>query len=362
MKPTLTPSLRDLPDAVRSNPRLAIIGAGTKARSLDHGDHVVLSTRQLRGIVEYEPEEFVITALAGTPVRDVVSELASHGQHLPFDPLLVATGATVGGVVATATNGPGRFRFGGVRDFILGVRFVDGAGDLLRAGSKVVKNAAGFDLPKFFTGSRGGFGLLVEITLKVFPRPQSELTLRLPVATHEEAAALMAAAARSRWQPHALDFPPGGDAVLVRLAGPTAALEPMGREILVRRPGTMLDPDQAADCWTELIELRWAYPEGPWFKLALPSAHWPEVLARIETSSTRGRIHVTSGGDTAYASWPAGTDETIILAALAVPGVSVVRLDRIAPSTPNGASRPAIYDAVKAALDPGDRFLLPIEP
>jgi FAD/FMN-containing dehydrogenase len=101
--------------------------------------------------------------------------------------MLVDSGATLGGTVAAGLSGAGRFRFGGLRDFILGVRFVDGTGRVLRMGGKVVKDAAGFDLPKFFVGSLGRFGVLAQITFKVFPRPASTMTLRLSAATLEDA-------------------------------------------------------------------------------------------------------------------------------------------------------------------------------
>ena len=107
---------------------------------------VPLVVSGLRGIVEYDPEELTITALAGTPVRVVQEALAAHGQHLPFDPPLARAGATLGGVVAAGTSGSGGHRHGGVRDFIIGARFVDGTGALVGAGGRVVKNAAGFDL------------------------------------------------------------------------------------------------------------------------------------------------------------------------------------------------------------------------
>src|SRR5207253_308179 len=136
-------------------------------------------TAGLRGITEYDPSEFTFTAGAGTPVREIVAALAERGQYLPFDPMLADAGATLGGTVAAGLSGPGRFRFGGLRDFILGVQFVDGEGRVLRMGGKVVKNAAGFDLPKFFVGSVGRFGILTELTFKVFPRPVATRTLRL---------------------------------------------------------------------------------------------------------------------------------------------------------------------------------------
>ena len=137
----------ELAEAVKSAPRVIAVGAGTKPRLARLADNAVrISTAKLRGIVEYEPSEFTFTALAGTPVREVAAVLAERGQYLPFDPLFAAAGATLGGTVASGVSGPGRFRFGGLRDFILGVRFVDGGGRLMRLGGKVVKNAAGFDL------------------------------------------------------------------------------------------------------------------------------------------------------------------------------------------------------------------------
>ena len=115
--------------------------------------------------------------LAGTRVSEVVATLGEQGQYLPFDPLLADSGATIGGTVASNASGPGRFRFGGIRDFLLGVRFVDGRGNCIRGGGQVVKNAAGFDYPKLLVGSQGKLGLIYELTFKVFPRPESYATL-----------------------------------------------------------------------------------------------------------------------------------------------------------------------------------------
>src|SRR6476469_1561856 len=116
-------------EAVRAAPRVMVVGAGTKPRlSAVAADYQRISTARLQGIIEYEPSEFTFTALAGTPLKQIVAALAERGQYLPFDPLLADAGATLGGTVAAGLSGPGRFRFGGVRDFILGVRFVDGGG------------------------------------------------------------------------------------------------------------------------------------------------------------------------------------------------------------------------------------------
>ena len=135
--------------------------------------------------------------------------LAEHGQYLPFDPLLAEAGATLGGTVAAGANGPGRYRYGGLRDFILGVRYVDGEGQIVYAGGKVVKNAAGFDIPKFMVGSLGQFGALVEMTFKVFPKPEAYATLRLECASVVDGAN---AIIRLTGQPLDLDaVRPGGD-------------------------------------------------------------------------------------------------------------------------------------------------------
>jgi glycolate oxidase FAD binding subunit len=202
-------AVTEMTDAVRATPHLIPIGASTKpALSAVGAEYVLLSCQSLCGVLEYEPDEFTITARAGTRLAELAAVLRERGQYLPFDPLFLRRGATLGGTVAAGLSGPGRFRFGGLRDFILGIRFVDGAGRLLRMGGKVLKNAAGFDLPKFFVGSLGRFGILAEVTLKVFPCPAATCTVRLDADTLDAAAAILTEAARGRWEIDALDVPP----------------------------------------------------------------------------------------------------------------------------------------------------------
>ena len=145
-------TLEELVAAVRAHPRVLPVGAGTKARLATAAPGFTpLSTRALRGIVEYEPDEFTFTARAGTPLTELAAVLGERGQYLPFDPPLAAAGATLGGTVAAGLSGPGRWRFGGVRDFILGARFVDGEGRLLRVGGKVVKTRRASTCPSFWS-------------------------------------------------------------------------------------------------------------------------------------------------------------------------------------------------------------------
>src|SRR5690606_9356314 len=157
---------------------VAVVGGGSKAGLVAGDAEVRIDLSALRRLVEYDPGEFTFTAAAATPLREVREMLAAHGQYLPFDPPLADAGATLGGTVAAGRRGPGRLRYGGVRDFLIGIRFVDGRGALVQGGGKVVKNAAGFDLPKLMVGSLGRLGILTELTFKVFPAPPATASLR----------------------------------------------------------------------------------------------------------------------------------------------------------------------------------------
>lgn len=347
-------SLAELSEAVLAAPRLLAVGAGTKPR-LSSVDAVKLSTARLSGVTEYEPSEFTVTALAGTPVREIAAALAERGQYLPFDPLLVEEGATLGGTVAARLSGPGRFRFGGVRDFILGVRFVDGGGRLLRMGGKVVKNAAGFDLPKFFVGSLGRFGVLGEITFKVFPRPESTLTLKLPVNDAEAAVRVLTEAANSRWEPAALDLLPDGKTICLRLAGPASALIELAREVLARWPGETLSDAEAETVWNELREFRWAHPNGVLVKVAIIPSAWPG-LEKILLPLEGARVHVSAGGNLVFVSLPSHEQSGALDESLRRLDLSGLTLRGDAPLWLGARRLTSIAMAVKAALDPQNRF------
>jgi glycolate oxidase FAD binding subunit len=211
----------------------------------------------------------------------------------------------------------------------------------------VVKNAAGFDFPKFFTGSLGRFGVLVELTFKVFPRSPGRLTLRLPVSDIDSAVKIFVAAANSRWEPDALDLLPSGDAVALRLAGPQDALPRIADEILGRWPGEMLAKEAAETLWSELREFSWADPSGILVKIALTPRAVPALVRAVR--ALNGTVHVSSAGNIAFASLPAGTD----LADLGLPALTL----RGSPLLWN-LTLPvsAISLAVKAALDPNNRF------
>jgi glycolate oxidase FAD binding subunit len=339
----------ELADAVRSAPRVIAVGAGTKAR-LSHvaGDFVRISTAQLRGIVEYEPSEFTFTARAGTPLKEIVAALAERGQYLPFDPLLADAGATLGGTVAAGLSGPGRWRFGGLRDFILGVQFVDGEGRLLRMGGKVVKNAAGFDFPKFFVGSAGRFGVLAELTFKVFPRPAALRTLRLEAGDFAAKEKIFTGAASARWELDALDAAVEEKAVFARIGGPPEALDALSAEVLARFPGAVLTSGDANYFWQAIAGFRWAHSGGTLAKMALTPAQVPEFATWVR-GQAGARGWLSAGGNSGYVSVAAGT----ALAPSTWPGVT---LRGEGPLWLGPQRDFAVMRAVKAALDPQNRF------
>jgi glycolate oxidase FAD binding subunit len=346
-------SISELVEAVRSTPRLIPVGAKTKPR-LSAVECARLSLAGLRGIIEYEPSEFTFTALAGTPIAEIADALRQRGQYLPFDPMYTGAGATLGGTVASGVSGPGRFRFGGLRDFILGVRFVDGSGRLLRMGGKVVKNAAGFDLPKFFVGSLGRFGVLAEMTFKVFPQRVASRTLRLAVDGAEAAANIAVQAASSRWEPDAIDFMPDGKSLCLRLAGPTEALEVIAREILARWKGQALSEAEAEKIWSDLGEFRWA-ADGPLVKVAITPTIWP-TFDRAVRVLNGARMHVSAGGNVAFISLADRPAFERFDQELGKLGLCGLTLRGEAPLWCGARSQTKITSAVKEALDPQNRF------
>jgi glycolate dehydrogenase FAD-binding subunit len=240
---------------------LRLRGGGTKDFYGNPPRGELLDTRGYAGVVDYEPTELVITARCGTRLHEIEKILEANGQCLPFEPPHFGEGATLGGCVAAGLSGPRRASAGALRDFVLGVKLVDGRGELLGFGGQVMKNVAGYDVSRLVAGSLGMLGLIAELSLKLAPRPQAETTLRLE-APQARALELM-----NRWagQPLPVSATAWHDGELyVRLSGSEAG---------VRAAAAKIGGAEAPAPWSAIREHAhpfFAGPEPLW-RLSLPS-------------------------------------------------------------------------------------------
>lgn len=147
----------------------ALLGRSCDATAVDLGEH--------SGITDYQPDELLVSARAGTPLHELQSALAEHGQLLPFEPPLFDGRATLGGTLASNLSGPARPWRGSIRDAVLGLQLINGRGELLNFGGKVMKNVAGYDVSRLQAGALGTLGVITEVHLKVLPAPETEITL-----------------------------------------------------------------------------------------------------------------------------------------------------------------------------------------
>lgn len=201
MKPK---SEQELADAIKASAakgtRLQIRGGGSRA-GLGHGvTGQLVDTTGLKGVSLYEPGALTIVAAAGTPLETIEKTLAKEGQRLPFEPMdhraLYGTNgkSTIGGVVAANVSGPRRIQAGACRDSLIGVRFVDGEGTIIKNGGRVMKNVTGYDLVKLMAGSHGTLGVLTEVAFKVLPMPEAGATVIVEALDNKKAGAAMSAA------------------------------------------------------------------------------------------------------------------------------------------------------------------------
>ena len=284
---------RTIREAAARKRALCIRGGGTKDfyGGAIHGDK--LSTAGYRGIVDYEPTELVITARAGTPLAEIEAALREKGQMLVFEPPHFGEDATLGGCVAAGLSGPRRPYAGAVRDFVLGVRMIDGKGDHLRFGGQVMKNVAGYDVSRLMTGSLGTLGALTEISLKVLPVPAAETTLRLK-RTETEAIAAMNEWAGKPLPITATTFRNGD--LGVRLSGARSAVEAATKKL----GGAVVDPVEAARFWTSIREQADPFFSGdtPLWRLSVKPTTPPLDLSGDQLIEWSGALRwLKSGAD-----------------------------------------------------------------
>ncbi len=208
--------------AIENKTPLSIRGGNSK---LFYGREAVgdaIDISQNCGIISYEPTELVITARAGTALSLIEQTLADNNQMLPFEPPYYAETATLGGTIACNLSGPRRAYTGAARDFVLGCKILNGRGEIISFGGEVMKNVAGYDVSRLMTGDLGTLGILLEISLKVLPRPEAEITLTLERDTEKALAKLNRLAQ--------VDFPLSascydGDRLFLRLSGTEGAVK-----------------------------------------------------------------------------------------------------------------------------------------
>ena len=346
----------NLQQIIRSSKRIHVVGNSSKSGfHRDADDATLISTHALHGIVSYDPQEFVVTVLSGTRVTELVELLAEQGQYLPFDPLLAKRDATIGGTVASNASGSGRFRFGGIRDFLLGVRFIDGRGNCIRGGGQVVKNAAGFDFPKLMVGSQGKLGLVYELTFKVFPRPESYVTLLSSFQKLEDVISCMNKLATSQMDLEALDVLPidsgaNGYKLAMRIGGMASAIPNRIERLRQLVPGSEVMENHAdAAFWEAAANFEWVQPQDSLYKLAITSQSIPELETELTRMNLKRRYCV--GGNVA---WLAGESLPDICKNLTPAQKYFSRSKSTHQSQPWVAG--AFGQAIKRAIDPENKF------
>jgi glycolate oxidase FAD binding subunit len=316
-------SENDLVEALRdaAGP-LRVRGGGTR----DIGAPVagdVLDVSDLSGVTLYEPGALTLVVRAGTPLAEVETLLATEGQRLAFEPmdhrgLLGTTGTpTIGGVVAANVSGPRRVQAGACRDFLLGVRFVDGAGRILKNGGRVMKNVTGYDLVKLMAGSWGTLGVLSEVSLKVLPIPEAAACLLIEGLDDARAVAALSAALGSPFDvtgaAHVPAGPDGEPVTMIRLEGFAGSVAYRAERLkdVLKGYGDMAvetRPERVAAGWARVRDVApFQGTPGDVWRLSVKPTDGPVAGARL-AEVFGARLLYDWGGGLVWALVPEGSD------------------------------------------------------
>jgi glycolate oxidase FAD binding subunit len=349
MPPVLDDLAARVREAAQARTPLAIRAGGTKDFYGNEPRGEPFDPRAYAGIVAYEPTELVVTARCGTPLAELEATLHAQGQMLAFEPPHFGQAATVGGCVAAGLAGPRRASYGatygGVRDYVLGARLIDGRGQLLSFGGTVMKNVAGYDVARALAGSLGILGLIVEVSIKVLPRPVAEATLRFRL---DEPASLERT---NTWG--GLPLPVSATAwrdgeLFVRLSGAEAAV----RAAQATMCGEALDAATGASLWRGVREHTDAFfvVNAPLWRISVPSTaeplqldgaqliEWGGALRWLRSSLPAAQIRQRAAALGGHATLFRGGDRSI--------GVF----------TPLAPPLAAIHKRLKAEFDPSGIF------
>jgi glycolate oxidase FAD binding subunit len=276
--------------AAKNKTPISIEGGGSKSWYGNPNKYAKLDTRAYSGILEYQPEELVITACAGTPLKEVEAALKAKNQVLAFEPPHFGENATFGGAIAAGLAGPGRITVGNFRDFVLGARILDGKGQDLSFGGKVMKNVAGYDVSRLLPGSLGTLALLLEASVKVLPKPAATATLRCQISQEKALKVL------NEWAGQPLPLSAscwigsgkGGHGELtLRLSGAVAAVKAAIPLMSSLVNATEINSEVAEQFWNDLREQHLAVlsnlaADQTLYRLALPAACGPIVIANAD--------------------------------------------------------------------------------
>lgn len=357
------------------------VGARTKsALSASSAGCTLLDMRGHRGIVSYDPSEFLISAKAGTPLLEIQAVLDEQRQYLPFDPLFVSQAATLGGTVASGLSGAGRLLYGSLRDFVMEVQLIDGLGKIVRGGGKVVKNAAGFDLPKLVVGSYGRLGVLTEVTLKVFPRPPANATLQVAVSNVKGAIAAVQSLLAQPLPISALDLQfdrAGTVELLARFSAHNDSLAEVLRraaEACGLTGQAVREASQEQQLWLDraaAVEKHTAGCSRILVRVATTLPAFAELApALLAVAGDDAELHCTGGGSVAWLSLADATplkhiDQLLAshkIPAIVISAPDVITVDNSANES-NAGLRPlgdrtwlSIARRIQLAMDPQERF------
>lgn len=307
-------------DAAAANRPIELVGRGTK-RGLGRPAEAaaLLDLSRLSGIIDYAPEELVLTARPGTPLAEIEAALGAARQMLAFEPpdlgplYGAAMGAgTLGGALACNLSGPRRLKAGAARDHFLGFRAVNGRGEAFKAGGKVVKNVTGYDLCKLVAGSYGTLVALTELSIKVLPAPETTATLCLPGLTVEAALAALGDALSSPHEVSGAAYVPSGLAMEAAPVGAAscAAIRVEGvapsvkarvaalRGRLGRRGEVIvLEGEMARRFWAALRDVQpFASGGAPLWRVSVPPASGVEAHGRLTRAIPEARLYHDWGG------------------------------------------------------------------
>lgn len=304
---------------------LSIIGGNTRSGlGRPTQTHSTLSSAGLTGITLYEPAEMVIGARAGTPLAEVQKTLADRGQMLPFEPmdhraLLGSEGEpTIGAVAAGNISGPRRINAGAARDSLIGVRLVNGRGEAIKSGGRVMKNVTGLDLVKLVAGSYGTLGFLTEVTFRVLPMPERIVTLVWRGLSDGAGVALLAKGLGSPFEPMAAAHLPARieaeeSLTLLRLENFSDSIDYRTGELalLLGDYGEpeRLEGDAAAALWSKIRDAAvFARTSEAVWRLSLKPYDAPQAVAAIKQALPAMRCFYDWGGGLVWLGLPAKAD------------------------------------------------------